>query len=153
MAFSKQLHNYLEQASNQHFALSEKFKEFASFVKGCMQTPGVANHNISVSLQTLDQGYFSTTYANRTVTFVFNSFRQESGNLAGTVSGNLAGNVKCYVHKQFPESKQVEIGEFEFNEDGNTNLNLPGEDAKINIANDFGTLHIALHFIRLSLVK
>lgn len=145
MPYSKQLHNSLEHASGQHKALNEKFVEFASFIKGCVQTPAIENHYMSVSLQSLDHGYFSVVYANRTVTFVFNSL------LKG--GSDLAGNVKCYVHKQFPESKHIELGEFDFDEDGHTNLVLPNEEAKINIANDFGTLHIALHFIRLSLTK
>lgn len=145
MPFSKQLHNSLDQASTQHKLLTAKFKEFAEFIKHCLETPSVANHNITVSLRTLDQGNFSTNYANRTVTFVFNSILKENG--------SIVGNVKCYVLKTFPENKQVEFGEFEFDAEGSTNLTLPNEDAKINIANDFGTLHIALHFIRLSLTK
>jgi hypothetical protein len=143
MAYSIQLHNSLDKVSTEHKALALKFQEFARFVKDCTQTPSVANHSISVSLQQLDKGFFTTTFASRTVSFVFNSVLQESG--------NLEGYVQCFVFKEFPEPRQIKFGEFKFDEAGHTNLKLPHEDAQIDIANNFGTLHIALHFIRESL--
>ena len=145
MSYSIQLHDSLDKASNQHNALSAKFAEFATFVKHCIETPKIANQNITASLQHLNQGYFTTTYASRTVSFVFTSFLEESG--------NLAGNVKCFLKRDFPEVKQIPLGEFTFDAEGHTNLKIPNEDAQINIANDFGTLHIALYFIRESLSK
>jgi hypothetical protein len=143
MPYSKKLHDYLEQASIQHEQLASKFDEFAQFIRSCLKAPSVANNSIVIDLRRLAERNFSATYADRTVTFVFNSI------LRG--DENLVGNVKCYLRQQFPEPKFVEIGEFDFDEKGNTNLKLPNEDADINLDNNFGTLHIALHFIRLSL--
>jgi hypothetical protein len=145
MPYSIQLHNSLDKASAEHKTLALKFQEFARFVKDCTQTPSVANHSITASLQNLDKGIFTTTFANRTVSFVFTSLLQENG--------NLGGYVQCFVFKEFPEPKQVKFGEFNFDETGRTNLKLPNEDAQIDIANNFGTLHIALHFIRESLAN
>jgi len=145
MSYSIQLHNNLNALSVQHTALASKFREFARFIKDCFQTPAVSNHNITASLQHLDNGYFTTTYANRTISFVFTSLLDDSG--------NLIGYVQCYIKKEFPEAKQIKFGEFTFNEEGHTKLKLPNEDAEINIADNFGTLHIALHFIRESLAN
>jgi len=145
MPYSKKLHEYLEQSSVQHEHLANKFDEFAHFIRSCLKAPSVADNSIVVDLRHLPQRNFSATYADRTVTFVFNSL------LKG--DENLTGNVKCFIAKSFPESKYIEIGEFDFDEKGNTNLKLPNEDADINLDNNFGTLHIALHFIRLSLSK
>ena len=146
MPYSNHLHTSLDKASLQHKALASKFQEFARFVKDCIQTPSVANQSISVSLQYLDQGFFTTTFASRTVSFVFTSHLDESE--------NLEGNVKCYIKKDFPEPKQIEFGEFTFDDTGHTNIKIPNEDDKINIAAlDFGTLHIALFYIRESLLK
>jgi hypothetical protein len=143
MPYSIQLHKSLDKASTQHTILTSKFKEFAFFTKDCMQSPRISNHNIIASLQHLDKGYFTTSYAGRIVSFVFASCLDEFGTMVGVV--------KCYLQKDFPECKQIEIGEFIFDEEGHTNLKLPNEDAKISIANDFGTLHITLHFIHESL--
>jgi hypothetical protein len=143
MPYSIQLHNSLDKASNEHKALALKFQEFARFIKDCTQTPSVSNQNIAVSLQNLDKGFFTTTFASRTVSFVFTSFLNENGNLMGIV--------QCFICKEFPETRQIKFGEFNFDETGRTNLTLPNEDAQIDIANNFGTLHIVLHFIRESL--
>jgi hypothetical protein len=140
MPYSKELHNSLNKASKQHIALMEKFNEFANFVKHCIDTPSVASNNITISLQQLDKGIFTTTFAGRTTSFVFSSALEDNGDLEGTV--------RCFIRSDFPEPKQIRLGEFAFNENGLTNLKLPNEDSKISIANDFGTLHIALHFIR-----
>lgn len=145
MAYSKQLHDYLDQTSIQHQKLASKFDEFAQFIRICLKAPSVANNNILVDLRLLPSRTFTATYADRTVTFVFNSL------LRG--DENLVGNVKCYIQKNYPENKFIELGEFDFDENGNTNLKLPHEEADINLDNNFGTLHIALHFIRLSLTK
>lgn len=143
MPYSIQLHESLNKLSPQHAALASKFREFARFVKDCVQTPSISSHNITASLQHLDNGYFTTTFANRTISFAFTSVLEKNG--------NLVGNVKTYVKHEFPEQKQVKFGEFTFDQEGHTSLKLPNEDAEINIADNFGTLHIALHFIRESL--
>ncbi len=143
MAYSIQLHKNLDKVSTEHKALALKFQEFARFVKDCTQTPSVANQSITVSLQNLDKGFFTATFASRTVSFVFTSILQENG--------TLEGYVQCFVFKEFPEARQIKFGEFKFDETGHTNLKLPNEDAQIDIANNFGTLHIVLYFIRESL--
>ena len=140
MPYSKRLHNSLNKASKQHIALTEKFNEFTHFIKQCLETPSVASHNISISLQQLDNGIFTTTFAGRTTTFVFTTALEDNGDLEGTV--------RCFIKHEFPEPKQIRLGEFAFTETGLTNLKLPNEGSRIGIANDFGTLHIALHLIR-----
>jgi hypothetical protein len=140
MPYSKQLHNHLNKISEQHVVLTEMFVEFAKFIKLCLENPSVSSHNIDISLQQLDKGIFTTTFAGRTTSFVFSTAIEDNG--------NLEGNVRCYIKKEFPEIRHVQLGEFTFNNEGLTNLKLPNEDSKISLANDFGTLHIALHFIR-----
>jgi hypothetical protein len=145
MPYSIQLHNSLNKIAIQHKELALKFQEFARFVKDCTQTPSVANHSIVVSLQHLDRGFFTTSFARRTVSFVFSSIIDEKENLQGIVT--------TYIHSEFPESNQIKFGEFTFDETGHTNIKIPNEDSAINIANDFGTLHIVLFYIRESLLK
>jgi hypothetical protein len=98
-----------------------------------------------VSLQHLDSGFFTTTFATRRVTFVFKSFLDESE--------TLQGNVKTYLQQAFPEPKQLLFGEFVFDENGHTDIKLQDEDAPVNFSNDLVTLDIVLHFIRESLLK
>lgn len=145
MAHSNKLHNSLDTYARQHKELALKFQEFARFVKDCTQTPAVANHSITVSLQHLDRGFFTSTFATRTVTFVFKSFLDENE--------TLQGNVKTYLQQDFPESKQILFGEFKFDEDGHTDIKLQDEDTPVNFSNDLVTLDIVLHFIRESLLK
>ncbi|MEQ1544858.1 hypothetical protein [Methyloglobulus sp.] len=142
MPYLTQLHDNLDKASDQHTALTSVFDEFANFVKDCIQTPSIANHSITAALH-LDQGLFTTTFAGRTVSFVFTSSLENSG--------NLIGNVKCYIKKNFPEPKQVEFGGFTFDAEGYTNINVPNSNETIHIANDIGTLLMVLHFIHESL--
>jgi hypothetical protein len=142
MPYLTQLHDNLDKASDQHAALTSVFDEFANFVKDCIQTPSIANHSITAALH-LDQGLFTTTFAGRTVSFVFTSSLEKSG--------NLIGNVNCYIKKNFPEPKQVEFGGFTFDAEGYTNINVPNSNETIHIANDLGTLLMALHFIHESL--
>jgi hypothetical protein len=142
MPYLTQLHDNLDKASDQHTALSAVFDEFANFVKDCIQAPSIANHSITAALH-LDQGLFTTTFAGRTVSFVFTSSLEKSG--------NLLGDVKCYIKKNFPDPKQIEFGGFTFDEKGYTNINIPNSNETIHIANDLGTLLMALHFIHESL--
>ncbi|MCX7088755.1 MAG: hypothetical protein NTV00_11970 [Methylococcales bacterium] len=146
MPYLIQLHDSFDKAASQHKALSTVFNEFANFVKDCIQTPSIANHSITASLN-LSQGFFTTTFAGRTVSFVFTS------SLASSDSENLVGNVRCYIKKEFPEPKQIEFGGFTFNEEGFTNINIPNSEDTIRITNDLGTLLMALHYIHESLSK
>ncbi|SJM92173.1 conserved hypothetical protein [Crenothrix polyspora] len=139
-------HDNLDKISNQHIALTLVFKEFAHFIKDCILAPSIANHSIAASLH-LDQGFFTTTFAGRTVSFVFTSL------LENEASVMLVGNVKCYIKKDFPEPKLIEFGGFTFNEKGHTNIKIPDSDATVHITNDMGTFLMALHFIHQSLSK
>jgi hypothetical protein len=144
MAYLAQLHDNLNKASKQHEALAAIFNDFANFVKDCTQSPSIASHSITAILH-LDHGFFVTTYAGRTVSFVFTSAMEPDGNMTGSVT--------CYLKKNFPEQQQVEFGGFTFNGDGQTNINIPNSNQTIQIANDLGTLLMALHFIYDSLSK
>ena len=146
MPYFTQLHDNLDKYSNQHIALTAVFEEFANFVKDCIQSPSIANHNITAVLH-LNHGFFTTTFAGRIVSFVFTT------TLENEASTSLVGNVKCYIKKDFPECKQIEFGGFTFNEEGRTNIKIPPSEDTIRITNDIGTLLMALHFIHESLLK
>jgi hypothetical protein len=144
MAYLAQLHDNLHKVSDQHTALASVFEGFANFVKDCIQSPSIANHSITANLY-LEQDFFTTTFAGKTVSFVFGTTLEQDR--------NLVGNVTCYLKKNFPEPKLIEFNSFTFNEEGFTNINIPNTNDTIHIANDLGTLLMALHFIRESLSK
>ena len=144
MAYLVHLHDNLDKATDQHEALAVVFADFANFVKDCVQSSSIASHNITATLH-LDHGFFATTFAGRTVSFVFTSSMGSDG--------NLIGNVHCYLKKNFPEPRQIEFGNFTFDEAGYTNINVPNSNETIHIANDLGTLQMALHFIYDSLAQ
>ncbi|MEQ1638513.1 MAG: hypothetical protein ABL903_17725 [Methylococcales bacterium] len=146
MPYFTQLHDNLDKYSTQHIALSTVFEEFANFVKDCIQSPSIANHSITADLH-LSRGFFTTTFAGRTISFAFTSI------LENQESTNLVGNVKCYIKKEFPVCGLVEFGGFTFNEEGRTNIKIPPSEDTIRITNDIGTLLMALHFIHESLLK
>ena len=74
MPYSNKLHDSLDIFARQHKELALKFQKFARFVKDCSKPLAVANHSITVSLQHVDSGFFTTSFASRTVTFMFKSF-------------------------------------------------------------------------------
>jgi hypothetical protein len=138
----KQLHQTLESASSQHKALTSKFEEFAKRVDS--QVTAAAFHINGMTLsQHLDQGFFTTSFVGRTISFVFTS------SLEG--GGSMLGIVKCYLQKDHPEPKQIQLGEFTFTASGKTNLKASDEVDTIIINDDRAALYVALHFIHESL--
>jgi len=67
-----QLHQNLEQASRRHLQLLDKFERFAKFVEEQVTAPAFHIKGIGITLN-LDQGFFSTTFAGRTLKFQFES--------------------------------------------------------------------------------
>src|SRR5271169_2246391 len=63
-----------------HNELSSRFGEFALLVKSKVGEQSFHIKGITTS-QHLDKGYFTTTFAGRTIVFVFTSLLEGSGNL------------------------------------------------------------------------
>ncbi len=136
------LHQKLENAAHRHQLLASRFNEFAMFVEDQVTQQAFQIKGIAASLH-LDHGFFSTTFSGRTLNFVFSSTNGENG--------ALIGNVQCYLKREFPETRYIEIGEFTFTENGQTNLLEPEVDAPITIDAGIPSIYVALHFIEASL--
>lgn len=139
-----QLHQQLETVANRHSQLAAKFQAFAKFVEEQVTAPMFHIKGISVSLH-LEQGYFTTTFASRTLRFDFSSDLSENGSLIGTVT--------CSLVKELPEISFVSVGEFTFTASGKTNLNNPEDGDPIIFDDDIPALYVGLHFIHESLSK
>lgn len=139
-----QLHQQLETTANRHSQLAAKFRSFAKFVEEQVTAATFHIKGISVSLH-LEQGYFTTTFAGRTLRFTFSSALSENGSLIGTVT--------CGLLKDSPERSLIPVGEFTFTGSGKSSLNNPEDGDPINIDEDLPALYIGLHFIYESLSK
>lgn len=139
-----QLHQNLEKAANRHRQLATRFENFANHVAEQVAAQPFHIKGISVSLH-LEQGFFTTTFATRTLHFVFTSVQEDGG--------TLVGNVKCYLKRELPKSEYVAIGDFNFTGSGQTTLIEPEENVPITIDSDLPALYVALHFIHESLSR
>jgi hypothetical protein len=137
-----QLHQNLERNSNRHRQLFAKFEQFAKFVDEQVSAPAFHIKGIGTS-SNLDQGFFSTTFAGRTLQFQFESVSEENG--------PLAGKVTCYFKKEFPALEYISIGDFRFTGNGQTTLVDPNENDPITIDNDLTALYVVLNYIHESL--
>ena len=139
-----QLHQNLERASNRHRQLFAKFEQFAKFVGEQVSTPAFHIKGIGIS-SNLDQCFFSTTFAGRTLQFQFESVSEENG--------TLVGKVTCYLKKEFPALEYISIGDFRFTGNGQTTLVDPKENDPITIDNDLAALYVVLNYIHESLSR
>lgn len=139
-----QLHQQLEGVANRHSQLAAKFQVFAKFVGEQVMAPAFHIKGISVSFH-LEEGYFTASFAGRTLRFAFSSAMSENGSLAGTVT--------CSLVKEIPETSLVQVGEFTFTGSGKTNLINPEDGDPIIMDDDNPALYIGLHFIYESLSK
>lgn len=139
-----QLHENLGKAAESHQQLASRFNKFAMFVDDQLLPHTFHIKGIAVVMH-LDHGFFVTTFAGRTLHFVFSSSTAENG--------ALIGNIRCYLKNEFPEPKCVEIGGLNFAGSGQTNLFEPENKAPITIDNDLQSLYVVLHFIQVSLSK
>lgn len=139
-----QLHQQLEAIANRHLQLAAKFQVFAKFVEEQVTAPEFHIKGISASLH-LEQSYFTTTFAGRTLRFDFSTALPENSSLIGTVT--------CSLVKELPEISFVSVGEFTFTANGKTNLNNPEDGDPIIIDADIPALYVGLHFIHESLSK
>lgn len=137
-----QLHQSLEKASNRHRQLAAKFEQFAKFAAEQVAAPAFHIKGISVSLN-LDQGFFTTCFAGRTLHFRFESVHEENG--------TLVGKVTCHLKKEFPASEYIPIGDFRFTGNGQTTLVDPTEKDPITIDVDLAALYIVLNYVHDSL--
>ena len=137
-----QLHHNLEAASKRHQRLVEKFGQFASSVEALVSDPNFHIKGVGVSLN-LDQGYFSTNFAGRTLDFRFESTPGEHA--------SLVGKITCYRKTDFPMVVIASIGDFIFNGSGETTLRDPVLNESISIDDDVGRLHIVLNYFQASL--
>ena len=139
-----QLHQNLEKTSNRHRQLASRFEQFAKFVAEQVTAQLFHIKGIGISL-CLDQGFFTTTFAGRTLQFVFASVPEETG--------TLVGHVTCYLKKEIPALEYIPIGEFRFTGSGQTTLVDPKKNEPITIDVDLDALYVALNFIHESLSK
>lgn len=139
-----QLHQQLETVAIRHIQLAAKFQAFAKHVEDQVTNPTFHIKGISVSLY-LEQGYFTTTFAGRTLHFAFSSALSENGSLVGTVT--------CGLIRELPEKTLVPVGEFTFTGSGKTNLNNPEDGDPITIDEDLPALYVGLNFIYEGLSK
>lgn len=139
-----QLHQNLQKTSNRHRQLAGKFEQFAKYVAEQVTAPAFHIKDIGATLN-LDQGFFSTTFAGRTLQYVFESVSEENG--------TLVGKVTCYIKKEFPSLEYVSIGDFRFTGSGQTTLVDPAENAPITIDVDVAAQYIALNYIHESLSR
>ena len=138
-----QLYQNLKDASYRHNELLSRFGEFAKLVASKVDEQSFHIKGLTTELH-LDQGYFTTTFAGRTIMFIFTSLLEDSG--------RLKGNIQCYLKKEFPELTHIKIGEVNFNGDGLVDLKMPDQDSIIYIDNEkMGALYVLLHFIHKSL--
>ncbi|HMN12013.1 MAG: hypothetical protein WA146_05980 [Thiobacillus sp.] len=139
-----QLHQDLESATNRHRQLAAKFEQFAKFVAEQVAAPAFHIKGIGISLN-LDQGFFSTTFAGRTLHYTFESVPSENG--------TLVGKVTCYLKKEFPTLEYISIGDFQFTGSGQTTLVDPMENDPIKIDVDLAALYVVLNYIHESLSR
>lgn len=139
-----QLHQNLERTADRHNQLTSRFEQFAKYVAEQVTAQPFHIKGITVSLH-LEQGFFTTTFATRTLYFVFVSTQGEGG--------AMVGNVKCYLKREFPEQEYVSVGEFNFTGSGQTTLIEPEDNGPITIDSDLPSLYVALHFIHESLSR
>lgn len=139
-----QLHQNLERASNRHHQLAARFEQFAKFVAEQVSEPAFHIKGIGISLN-LDQGFFSTTFAGRTLHFTFESSPGENG--------TLVGKVTCYLKRDFPVPEYISMGDFQFTGSGQTTLVDPKENDPITIDGDLASLYVVLNYIYVSLSR
>jgi hypothetical protein len=144
MLNEKQLHDQLGNAALQHRKLAAKFAEMAKHVEAQVSAPHYPVPDIVTALQ-LEQGVFSTTFAGRTLSFVFSSS-------LGT-EGSLIGQVACYMKKDFPQPVQVALGGFGFSASGQTSRTVLPEHVPADMDTALGASLITLHFIHTSLTQ
>lgn len=139
-----QLQKNLETTSNRHFRLFERFERFAKIVDEQVTAPSFHIKGIGISLN-LDQSFFATTFAGRSLQFRFESVPEENG--------DLVGRVTCFLIKDFPELKYISIGDFRFTGNGQTTLTPPKENEQITIDYDLAALYVVLNYIHESLSR
>lgn len=139
-----QLHKQLGSVSKHHSQLAAKFLNFARYVQEQVTDNTFQIKGISVSLH-IEDGYFTTAFAGRTLRFSFSPTISENG--------SLVGNVTCILTKDFPEKLFVPVGEFTFTGNGKTNIVGPDGCDLINIDNDAHAICVTLNFIHESLSK
>lgn len=136
------LHQELERAANRHRQLVGKFDQFAKAFAEQAAEPAFHIKGIGVSLN-LEQGSFSTSFAGRTLVFIFESAYGENGVLVGKVS--------CFMKKEFPTPEYISIGNFQFTSSGQSTLMDPRENDPLNIDIDLAALYVVLNYIHESL--
>jgi len=139
-----QLHPNLERASSRHRQLLEKFERFAKFVEEQVTAPTFHIKGLGIT-SSLDQGFFSTTFAGRTLQFRFESALGDKE--------VLVGKVNCYLKKEFPALEYLSIGGFGFTTTGQTTLVDPNDKDPISIDTDIGALHLVIDYIHESLSR
>lgn len=138
----EKIYEKLEAASKRHSKLTNKFQNFANLLKEQVTNQSFPIQGITIQFE-LDQAYFTTSFAGRTLRFTFSSVLSEGGVLTGVVS--------CTLVKEPPQTAFTSIGSFTFNGAGETDLPVSENSDRLNINDDLSALYIGLHFISESL--
>ena len=142
MLNEKQLNGQLINAAAQHAKLAAKFTALAQHVKAQVNEAHYPVKGITAILH-LEQGFFSTTFAGRTLSFVFTS--------SFVAEASLSGHVRCYLKKYFPQHEQVLLGGFSFSASGKTSPIALSNPVAADMDTTQGARLIILRFLHDSL--
>lgn len=138
-----QLHDALTSASRRHDELRKRFGEFTKQVESQLNADAFPIKGITVTPST-DYAGFSVAFAGRDLRFVFTSKHNGSSVLRGVVT--------CFISRNIPETKLIQVGEFSFDGRGKSDLNDPEDNEGLQIDYDLSAIYMALHFVHESLV-
>lgn len=131
----------LQAAAQAHEKLAALFERFANEAVPQPDNPSVNLKGIKCEKH-LEKGFFTLTFAARTVAFIFSSHID--------AKSYMEGKVTCYVKNNLHESEHKSIGAFTFSTSGKTDQ-LDADNNEICMDSDIGALAISLHFLNQSL--
>ena len=144
-----ELNRSMEKASKQYLDLVFQFETFAKSVESKSTLLESNFKDIKTSLH-LEQGFFTITFAQQTLHFVFSSIAKSTVSGVSGVNG-IEGNISCYLEREFTKRKYIKIGNFTFSDTGETNLYEPTEGDVISLQYELHSAHLIYHFIHESL--
>ena len=130
-------------AFDQHTILQRKFDAFVKHVSEQLCGPVLKPKELKLFSDD-PSNWFEIHFAGRTLRFVFSACRGDGR--------TLKGRVTCFLLVTFPIARHVELGNFEFNTSGTTNLKIAENDNDpALIHHDAHALCIALDYVCQSL--
>ena len=113
-------------AFDQHTILQRKFDAFVKHVSEQLCGPVLKPKELKLFSDD-PSNWFEIHFAGRTLRFVFSACRGDGR--------TLKGRVTCFLLVTFPIARHVELGNFEFNTSGTTNLKIAEKKKKNNCFN------------------